>query len=161
MLKPDMDLLRLSMIDFGWLQPIVVRSEDSSIIDGFHRWVVAQEDLFVKAHGKDVPCVIVSCDLVDAMIMHIRLNRARGSIFAKPFSSLLKKIVLSDKYSDEELCKLLQMSDDEMDLMLSGGLLKHRNIPNHTYSRAWVPVEAPSSDTIENIVIERPPNEDR
>lgn len=160
-LKPDMDLLRMSLSDFGWLQPIVVRAEDSSIIDGFHRWVLSQEDRFVKKFGKNVPCVIVSCDAVDAMLMHVRMNRARGSIFAKPFSTLLKKIVLSNKYSDEELCKLLQMSADEMDLMLSGGLLKQRNIPNHVYSRAWVPIEAPSSEKLESIVIERPPNDDR
>ena len=95
------------------------------------------------------------------MLMHVRMNRARGEIFAKQFSRLLKKDVLSDKYSDEDLGILLVMSDDEVDLMLSGGLLKQRKIPQHQYSRAWVPVEAPSAEKVETLSLERPPNADR
>jgi ParB-like chromosome segregation protein Spo0J len=160
-LKPDMDLLRLSMNDFGWLQPIVVRTQDMTVVDGTHRWVVAGEKDFQKKHGADIPVVLVDCDEIDAMVMHIRLNRARGEVFAKPFSKLLKKIVLSDKYSPEDLEDILVMSPDEVDLMLAGGLLKLRKIPQHVYSRAWVPVEAPSPDSVQNATIERPPNPDR
>ena len=161
MLKPDFDLLKSSMMDFGWIYPIVVKSDDMTIIDGFHRWVVSSDSSFTKKYGNTVPCRVVECDTIDAMLMHIRLNRAKGSIFAKPFSSLLKSIVLSNKYTEEELGHILKMSDDELDLMLSGGLLKHRKIQEHSYSRAWVPVEAPTSDKIDKIIIERPPNEDR
>lgn len=160
-LKPDMELLRISMNDFGWLQPIVVRVEDQKIIDGTHRWVVAGEKDFQRKHGKDIPVLFVDCDEIDAMVMHVRMNRARGDIFAKPFSKLLKNIVLSDKYSPEELETILVMSPDEVDLMLAGGLLKKRNIPQHQYSRAWVPVEAPSADAVHQASIERPPNPDR
>jgi ParB-like chromosome segregation protein Spo0J len=161
LLKPDLELLRLSMSDFGWLQPIIVRVEDMSIIDGHHRWVVAGEPAFIKKHGKQIPVMYQDIDLIDAMIMHIRLNRARGEMFAKPFSKMLKSIVLSDKYSSEELEDLLIMSPDEVDLMLAGGLLKQRKIPQHNYSRAWVPIEAPSKEQVEKALIERPPNADR
>ena len=160
-LKPDMDLLRVSMSEFGWIQPIIVRSEDMRIIDGSHRWIAAGEKQFQKSHGTDVPVLLRSCDEIDAMIMHVRLNRARGEIFAKPFSRLMKKIVLSGKYSPEELEDILVMSVDEVDLMLSGGLLKQRKIPDHQYSRAWVPVEAPAKGEVESFSIERPPNADR
>ena len=160
-LKPDFDLLRLSMFDFGWMQPIIVRVADMTIIDGTHRWVAAGDAQFVKKYGKDVPVIFVDCDEIDAMIMHVRMNRARGEIFAKQFSRLLRKIVLSDKFDDEELAQILNMSDDEMDLMLAGGLLKQRKIPQHQYSRAWVPIEAPSADKIETVTLERPPNADR
>lgn len=160
-LKPDMDLLKLSLKDFGWLQPIIVRAADSRIIDGAHRWIAAQDEKVAKKLGSAVPCVIVDCDEIDAMVMHIRMNRARGEIFARPFSKLMRKIVLSDKYDPEELEDILVMSVDEVDLMLSGGLLKQRKIPEHTYSRAWVPVEAPDKKQIETVAIERPPNPDR
>lgn len=160
-LKPDMDLLRESMIDFGWTAPIVVRVEDQTIIDGTHRWIIANEIDFQKRYGKEIPVLFIDCDEIDAMLMHVRLNRARGKIFAKPFSRLLKKIILSDKYSDNDLAQILIMSPDEIDLMLAGGLLKHRKIPQHQYSRAWVPVEAPSASEIEHISLERPPNPDR
>lgn len=160
-LKPDMELLRLSMNESGWLQPILVRAADMSIIDGTHRWVIAGEKHFQRRHGSEIPVMFFDVDEIDAMVMHVRMNRARGEIFAKPFSKLLKKIVLSDKYSAEELEDVLIMSPDEVDLMLAGGLLKQRKIPNHEYSRAWVPVEAPSADKLNAVSIERPPNPDR
>jgi ParB-like chromosome segregation protein Spo0J len=160
-LKPDMNLLRLSMNEMGWVQPIIARAEDQTIIDGTHRWVIAGEKQFQRSHGKDIPVLFFDCDLIDAMVMHIRLNRARGEIFAKPFAKLLKTIVLSDKYSAADLEDILVMSPDEVDLMLAGGLLKQRKIPQHTYSRAWVPVEAPSADKLNAVSIERPPNPDR
>ena len=160
-LKPDMELLRLSMNESGWLQPILVRAADMSIIDGTHRWVIAGEKHFQRRHGSEIPVMFFDVDEIDAMVMHVRMNRARGEIFAKHFSKLLKKIVLSDKYSAEELEDILIMSPDEVDLMLAGGLLKQRKIPNHEYSRAWVPVEAPSADKLNAVSIERPPNPDR
>jgi ParB-like chromosome segregation protein Spo0J len=160
-LKPDMELLRLSMNECGWLQPIIVRAEDMTIIDGTHRWVIAAEKTFQRKHGDTIPVLFFDVDEIDAMVMHVRLNRARGDIFAKPFSKLLKQIVLSDKYSSEDLEEMLVMSPDEVDLMLAGGLLKQRKIPNHQYSRAWVPVEAPSAEKLNSAAIERPPNPDR
>jgi len=160
-LKPDMLLLAESMNDYGWLQPIIVQKSTSHIIDGFHRWVTAQSPDFAKKYGKKVPVIIVDIDNVDAMIMHVRLNRARGTIFAKPFSKLIRTLVVSDKYSADEIADMLNMSADEFDLMLTGGLLKQRKIPQHQYSKAWVPVEAPSKGELDNQVIERPPNADR
>lgn len=160
-LKPDMDLLRESMLDFGWISPVVVRAKSLEIIDGVHRWVIAGEHDFQRKRGKEIPVLFIDCDEIDAMIMHVRLNRARGQIFAKHLSRLLKKVVLSDKYSPEDLARILIMSPDELDLMLAGGLLKQRKIPQHQYSRAWVPVEAPPASQIEHVSIERPPNPDR
>ena len=160
-LKPDMLLLGQSMSDYGWLQPIVVQRSTSMIIDGFHRWVICQEQAFKKAYGQNVPVLFVDVDDIDAMVMHVRLNRARGNIFAKPFSKLIRTLVISDKYTTDEIADMLNMSADEFDLMLTGGLLKQRKIPQHTYSRAWVPIEAPSKGELENSVIERPPNADR
>lgn len=162
-LKPDMDLLRLSMSECGWMQPIIVRAADMTIIDGTHRWVIAGEKHFQSRYGKDIPVLFYDVDEIDAMIMHVRMNRARGSIFAKPFAKLLKSVVLSDKYSADTLEEILVMSPDEVDLMLAGGLLKQRKIPQHEYSRAWVPVEAPPSSSLNvaSIETERPPNPDR
>ena len=42
-LKPERNLLRLSMLESGWLQPLVVRRETMTIIDGFHRWQLATQ----------------------------------------------------------------------------------------------------------------------
>lgn len=160
-LKPDMQLLKMSMVEYGWLQPLVVQESTGEIIDGFHRWVTAQDKDFWKKYGTDIPVIYKDVDKIDAMIMHVRLNRARGDIFAKPFSKLIKTIVVSDKYSLDEVADNLNMSADEFDLMLTGSLLKLRKIPQYQYSKAWVPIEAPSKTELDAHNIERPPNPDR
>lgn len=160
-LKPDLALLRTSMIDAGWLGPIVVRAEDSSIIDGFHRWLVAQDPKFVKKYGSEVPCVFVDVDEIDAMVLHVRMNRARGQIVAKLFSNLIRSINRSGKYDLGELSLALMMTHEELQLMLDGSLIKKRNIKEHVYSKAWIPVEAPPADQIVAPTIERPLHPDR
>ena len=103
---------------------------------------------------------VVDIDTVDAMVMHIRLNRARGQIVAKYMSSVVRDIAASKKYSLHEIEELFNMNMLELDLMLDGSLLKMRKVKEHTYSKAWVPIEAPAG-AVESVVLERPPNEDR
>lgn len=153
---PDLRLLRESIETYGWITPIVVRKEDSTVIDGYHRWLLASKD--PKGIGKAIPVAWVSCDQIDAMILHITLNRARGSIVNRDLSALMKKIIRSRKYSNEELRMMLEMTLDEFDVLSDGSLIKRRNIKKHEYSMAWVPIETSGSDA--PIKIERPPNKD-
>lgn len=159
-LKPDLDLLRVSLTECGWLYPILVNNKNSIIIDGFHRWMISQEPKVAPSLGDAVPVVFVDVDDIDAMVLHVRLNRARGSIVAKRLSNLVKAVLASKKYSEQELEKILLMSPDEVDLMLDGSLVKRRRIKEYQYSKAWVPVEAPSGTEILHPTIERPPNRD-
>ena len=162
LLRPDKLLLRLSMIESGWLQPIVVRLADQTIIDGVKRWDFAcTDEKFQSRHGAFVPVVYHDVDEIDAMILHIRLNRARGNTHPVGMSTMLKKIVYSGKYEADELSNILVMSDDEIDLLLSSGLLKKKNWEKYEYSRAWVPIEVPKGTEVETSFIERPPNADR
>lgn len=162
-LKPDLKLLARSMTDAGWLQPIVVRKADMTIIDGFHRWLVATQDKwFGKRHDTShVPCVVLDIDEIDAMILHVRMNRARGAVVAKFLSSLVMDVLVSKKYNDDELCEMLEMSDDEIIVLREGSLLKHRKIKEYEYSKAWIPVEVPAGTVTQTAAIERPPNSDR
>ena len=161
LLKPDFNLLRESMMDYGWTQPIVVQEKTSLIIDGFHRWAISQETSFIKKYGTEVPIYRKDIDDIDSMVMHIRLNRARGSILAKKMSNIIIDICVTGKYGTEEILTLLGLTDDELDLMLAPNLIKHRKVPEHKYSRAWIPVEAPKIDEKNIPNFERPPNLDR
>ena len=40
--KPELKLLKLSIIEDGWTQPIVA-NKDYTIVDGYHRWTVSGE----------------------------------------------------------------------------------------------------------------------
>jgi hypothetical protein len=170
--KPELKLLTQSIRDLGWVSPILVRQEDSTIIDGFARWVVAQGDKVISKRDRNlVPVVYISCDEVDAMLHHVRLNRARGQVMARPLSRLISDAVGSGKYGREVIRQALGMTLDEFDMLRQPDVLISKKVKEHEYSRAWVPIEAPPvGSMIEasevnavagDIVIERPPNPDR
>ena len=161
-LKPDQKVLVGSLLAYGWISPIIVHRKTRFIIDGCERWKIAADDekIFKRDRGI-VPVVWVDCDEIEAMIMHVRINRGRGQIQAKKLSSLIKKLDRSKKYDHTDLRKIFSMSVDEIDLLFDGGLLKTRKIAKHTYSRAWVPIEAPKGAATPVASIERPPNADR
>jgi ParB-like chromosome segregation protein Spo0J len=162
--KPDLKALGMAISDYGWVSSVLVRREDSTIIDGHARWIVAQSNKDVLARDAGIlPVTFVDCDEADAMIMHIRLNRIRGFVVAKPTSRLIKRVIASKKYSEEEVQSALGMSNDEFDLLIDGSLIKTKKLAEHKYSNAWIPVEAPPPEaTIAGeIKIERPANADR
>ena len=161
-LRPEKMLLRISMIEHGWLQPLVVTSSDNTIIDGYQRYLISiNEEKFLKKHGGFIPVLYQNVDEVDAMIMHIRLNRAKGSVNSYALSRLVKRVVASGKYDENDLGNIFLMHDDEVDLLMSDGLLKKRNWQKYEYSRAWVPIEVAKPITEDRVDIERPPNKDR
>lgn len=162
MLRPDLLALSRSLMDFGFMLPIVVQKDTNFIIDGNERFLLATKNKHVKSLMKDdCPVIYVECDSLDAQFMHLRLNRSRGNLLAKPVSSIIRNLINSKKYCKEDFEELLQMHHDEFHLMLDGSLLKHRKISEHNYSRAWVPVEADAKATELQVAIERPPNADR
>lgn len=162
LLKPDRKVLIQSLITYGWVAPLVVNVNGNTIIDGHERWLIAaDEQAIVERDGGMVPVQWVDCDEIDAMLMHVRLNRGRGQLYGKQLSRLLRNVMRSQKYDDQAVRQLLGMEREEFDLLSDAGLLKTRKVDKHTYSRAWVPVEAPAGSSTAGISIERPPTPDQ
>jgi ParB-like chromosome segregation protein Spo0J len=161
-LKPDLQVLADSLHDYGWVSPIIVQKSTGFIIDGFHRWVCAQSDKrIMKRDKKEIPVIFQDVDAIDAMVMHISLNRGRGQIVAKYMSVIVRDVFHSGKYNIDELKEIFNMSYAEIGLMMDSSVIKQRKISEHTYSRAWVPIEAPKGSAEEMAEIEKPPNPDR
>jgi hypothetical protein len=161
-LKPDQKVLVTSLATYGWLQPIVANSNNQTIIDGHERWMIAANEKEIVDRDRGlVPVKWVDCDDIDAMVMHVRLNRGRGSLYGKNLSRLLSSVLRSHKYDEVTLRRMLGMQREEFDLLADPGLLKARKVNAHTYSRAWVPVEAPAGIEQISIAIERPPTPDQ
>lgn len=161
-LRPDLLALSSSLRDFGFIIPIVVQKSTNIVIDGNERVLLSihQKNIASKV-GDKCPVVFIDCDNMEAQMLHIRLNRSRGNLLAKPMSKIIRNLVQSKKYSRSDLGSLLQMKHDEMQLLLDGSLLKHKKISEHSYSRAWVPIEADPKITQIPLSIEKPPNADR
>lgn len=81
----DFDLLLKSMRTDGFTQPILLRRENSEIVDGEHRWRAAKQlNAEAREAGKKEPYLsipVVKVDMTDnqARLSTLRHNRARGS----------------------------------------------------------------------------------
>ena len=159
--SPDLTVLARSIVKNGILCPIIAREQDLTIIDGHERYLLALNNSEVKKIiNSTVPVTLVNCSEKDAMILHIQMNRGRGSVVAKKLSTLIKTLFASQSVDEQEICLALNMTLDELDLLIDGTIIKHRAIKKHIYSRAWVPVESSTKITNEPL-IEAPPNGDR
>lgn len=74
-----MQLLRQSILDNGWCFPIVVifdvEADVFVIVDGFHRWTIAQPDWLDLP---EVPVVVLDHTIAQRMVATIQFNKARG-----------------------------------------------------------------------------------
>jgi len=138
---PEMELLRQSIMEDGYTQPIVSFKEESQItvIDGFHRNRVGKEVEEVKnrVYGR-LPVVNINQwkqGRSDRMASTIRHNRARGSHNIELMSTIVSELVEMGK-GDAWICKHVGMSKDE--------LLRMKQITglaslfqNKSFSTAW------------------------
>jgi ParB-like chromosome segregation protein Spo0J len=140
---PEMDLLRLSIMEDGYTQPIVTNLEEDVriVIDGFHRNRVGRECEDVQARIRGyLPVVQIRASQTDKehrMASTIRHNRARG----KHQVDAMTAIVLDLKrrnWSDTKIGKQLGMDQDEvLRLAQIGGLADA--FSDKEFSEAWEP----------------------
>lgn len=112
-LERNLKLLEQSILANGWTLPIVCRP-DFTIIDGFHRWMVAQrEPLKTELKGK-VPVVIVDHpERKDDIVGTITHNRARGTHLLEPMKKIVQELMGAGE-SVEAVAKQLGMSKEEV-----------------------------------------------
>ena len=139
---PEMELLRLSISNDGYTQPIVsmkTDNENREVIDGFHRNRVSKEckDIQSRVHGY-LPVVTIretQENKGDRIASTIRHNRAR----AKHRIDAMSEIVLDLKkrnWSDKKISKQLGMDQDEV-LRLTQLTGLSELFKNKEFSEAW------------------------
>lgn len=137
--SPEMRLLKLSIMEDGWTQPIVANS-DNEIVDGFHRWTVsADPDVWAMTDGH-VPVVILKPNDGEHQVMStIRHNRARGTHGVLNMAQIIQGLV-DDNRSMKEIMTRLQMEEEEViRLAARVGIPKSRLIDGTDFDNAWVP----------------------
>lgn len=112
-LDDNLELLTRSILVNGWTMPIVV-TEDLTIIDGFHRWLVSgREPLASKLQGW-VPIAVVSHDDAAKNIYGtITHNRARGVHQLGPMKTIIKRLLDQGK-TVEDIGRELGMRGEEV-----------------------------------------------
>lgn len=136
--KQNLELLKQSILTNGWTLPIVVRP-DFTIIDGFHRWTVAGEELLKSMLEGKVPVVIVEHkDKAGNIYGTVTHNRARGTHLLEPMKAIVKELMGEGK-SVEEIGKQLGMRPEEIFRLSDFSKEDFLNMmikPNQGYSKA-------------------------
>lgn len=133
---PEMELLRLSIKEDGYTQPVVTWLRDDGlyeVVDGFHRHKVGKE--MGLTH---LPIVVINQDRIDKgdrIASTVRHNRARGKHAVTAMSDLVQDLVRRN-WSDAKIAKNLGMDADEvLRLKQISGLAEM--FANQEFSEAW------------------------
>ena len=135
---PELDLLKTSILEDGWTQPIVI-NPDNTIVDGFHRWTVSGHDEIRELTGGFVPVVILQPkDSEHQQMSTIRHNRARGRHGVLEMGSIVADL-MKNGLSTEEIMKRLKMEREEViRLTQTQGVFGHPDL-DKPYSKSWTP----------------------
>ena len=132
---PEMKLLKLSIEEDGYTQPIVTFYDKENdiyiIVDGFHRYRCATEYFKLK----EVPVVTINKSLENRIASTIRHNRARGTHAIKGMSTIVLELIQTG-WTDSEIAKHLGMEAEEVLRLKQITGLKEA-FSNHEFSKSW------------------------
>ena len=110
--RPELKLLKKSIIDNGFCFPIIViydaSKDEYCIVDGFHRFKIAQE-----LKMKEIPVVILDHGIKKRMAATIQFNRARGTHQIIDMSKIVVDLQIKG-WDDIKICEHLGMELDEV-----------------------------------------------
>jgi ParB-like chromosome segregation protein Spo0J len=116
---PEMELLKLSILEDGYTQPIVSWKKDGvrEVVDGFHRNRIGRECMEVRHRIRGyLPLTTINTDREDRgdrIASTIRHNRARGKHAVTAMSDIVIELKRRN-WSDEKIARELGMDQDEI-----------------------------------------------
>lgn len=136
---PELKLLKISILEDGWTQPIVVNA-NYEIVDGYHRWRTSGEVEVYRLTGGYVPIVIIAPeDEASQKMATVRHNRARGTHAVLKMADIVASMVAGGM-SMSEICERLQMEDEEVIRLVNRkGIPKTDIVVNNDWSKSWKP----------------------
>ena len=150
---PEMELLRTSIGQDGYTQPIVSWENEGKyeVVDGFHRNRVGKEcqEIKERIHGY-LPLVVINHDRADKgdrMAATVRHNRARGKHKIDSMSDIILELKKRN-WSDAKIGKNLGMEPDEV-LRLGQITGLAEMFKDKDFSQAW---EAEVSNEIQEVI---------
>ncbi len=139
--QAEFSLLERSLLLTGWVQPLLVTPK-GEIIDGFHRWKLSSHSPAVRAkYGGRVPVAVLDIPEADAMLLTVRINRAKGTHGGLKMGDLVRALVDTHGLDRKRIASEMGASTEEVDLLYKGTVFKVRDTAHHKYSRSWTPAE--------------------
>lgn len=136
---PELQLLKVSILEDGWTQPIVI-NPDYTIVDGFHRWTVSgHKEIYALTDGK-VPTVMVHPkDSNQQQMATIRHNRARGTHGVLEMSNIVSDMVKNGLTGEEIMARLMMEKEEVVRLLFRAGIPKSEVFVDKKFSNSWTP----------------------
>lgn len=137
---PEHDLLKVSLLEDGWTQPLLVRP-DLEIIDGFHRFTLSADPKVYALTDGYVPCVIKQhATRADQMLATIRANRARGEHGVLRMADIVRDMVDVEGLTFQQIMDRCGMEKEEVTRLYDrGGMTKRGTQGKTAFSQGWVP----------------------
>ncbi len=129
--KETLELLKSSMTEDGFTQPVVVHRETRQIVDGEHRWRAAR-----SLGMTQIPVVFVEMSEEQMRIATLRHNRARGSEDIELSNDVLRD--LQELGAIDWAADSLMLTDAELNEMLSD-IPAPEALADEVFSEAWTP----------------------
>ncbi len=135
MASPEMKLLKISIEQDGYTQPIVTYYDQEKdvyeVVDGFHRYLVNE----MYFHLDMLPVVVIDKPLDQRIASTIRHNRARGTHGIVDMSKIVLKL-MGQGWDDQRICEYLGMELDEVIRLKQISGLKEA-FAGHVFSKSW------------------------
>lgn len=145
---PELRLLKLSIVEDGWTQPIVVREPDEvdavlagnfEVVDGFHRWTVSDDkEVFAMTEGMVPVVTLQHPDPAHRRMSTIRHNRARGTHHVLKMADIVATLSEELDLNADEIQRRLGMDDEEVRRLLERGKMTKRAAAGE-FTEAWRP----------------------
>lgn len=136
---PELQLLKISILEDGWTQPIV-RNPDNTIVDGFHRWTVSGHKEIYELTDGYVPTVLITPkDPSQQQMATIRHNRARGTHGVLEMSNIITDMVKEGLTGEEIMARLKMEKEEVTRLLFRAGIPKSDVFKDKDFSAAWTP----------------------
>jgi ParB-like chromosome segregation protein Spo0J len=136
---PELKLLKISIMEDGWTQPIVI-NPDLTIVDGFHRWTVSGHKEIYDITDGLVPTVMIKPkDLNQQQMATIRHNRARGTHGVLEMSNIVNDMVKQGLSGEEIMSRLMMEKEEVVRLLFRSGIPKSEVFKDKEFSKSWTP----------------------
>jgi ParB-like chromosome segregation protein Spo0J len=148
---PEMALLKESILQDGWLFPIIVfdksihiegltdniKKDKYTIIDGFHRYTISgDKEIFSRTDGK-VPVVILNPS--NPLATTVRMNRAKGTHAVLKMGDIVKYQIENGKGISEIMKEFGMEKEEVIRLANRMGIHKSEIIIDTDWSNSWIP----------------------
>lgn len=135
---PETRLLKTSIIENGWTQPVVTREIEGSreIVDGYHRWASSSDPAVGDLTDGFVPIVsLPPTDPATARLATVRHNRARGTHHVLGMAQIVAELI-DLGLTPESIRDRLGMDTEEVDRLADrGDMLKRHGAED--FGKGW------------------------